>query len=296
MKCILVSCAFFLFLANGMIPEIASAQTTMADWGAGPAAAAVSQTDGIVTCSGPDCNVCSFVNLINEVVNWLISLGVLAVVIRFVILGVRMVISAGSTNLDKIKEIASDTVIGFLLILGAWLFIDTVLKLTTTTGGLEAWGVVECGGAVGPIAGQPTLTGGNTAFNSSAPMENCPNCVSLTERISCKNNCALEENFAEGVVRLTERSGIELEMTEGFPPTRTHKAACHGDGTCADIVFKDRVFTTERVNALQRQAQSVGCRAVYEPARGGSCDGVTGECLPFSKTGATGNHFSYYCN
>jgi hypothetical protein len=100
-------------------------------------------------------------------------------------------------------------------------------------------------------------------------------------------------DYAAKLNSLSSASGEDLVVAEAYPPTRTHKASCHTNGTCTDIVFEDRKFTTERITAFQDAAAKQGMRAVFEPGPGGSCSGIS-NCLEYSKTSATADHFSLY--
>lgn len=73
-------------------------------------------------------------------INFLISmLGVVAV-IALVYVGFKMVTSRGDTGAWKnAKNMFTNVVIGIIIILGAWVAVDTVLKILTDRGGLEEW-------------------------------------------------------------------------------------------------------------------------------------------------------------
>ena len=254
----------------------------------------------LVTCEGVDCTACDFVSMVNGVVNFLITLSVVFAVIMLAVAGFKMLTSGGNANAaSEARGIFTNVVIGFIIILSAWLIIDTILRIATNTGGLDAWGLVDCGGLVQPRVGDPTGLEGPEAGTVLNPRSSagCPTCVDISTAVSCKNSrsCTAEAEFGERLAGLARVSAVELEVTEGFPPTRTHQAGCHGDGTCVDIVFKDRNWTPERVKAFQAQAKALGFRAVYEPGKGESCAGYS-ECVPFEKTKATASHFSLYAN
>ncbi len=97
------------------------------------------QAGGLVPCSGPDCTTASVVGLANSLISWLISiLGVIAVIVM-VYAGFKMVTSAGDEGAwTKAKELFTNVVIGIVLILAAWLIVDTLLKGLTGRG-LDDW-------------------------------------------------------------------------------------------------------------------------------------------------------------
>ena len=115
------------------------------------------QAGGLVPCSGPDCTTESVVGLVNNLIGWLISaLGVIAVIVM-VYAGFKLVMSAGNENeWGKAKELFQNVIIGIILILAAWLIIDTVLKGLTGKG-LDGW-TKELAAPV-PNLSNPSITG-----------------------------------------------------------------------------------------------------------------------------------------
>lgn len=97
------------------------------------------QAGGLVPCSGPDCTTAHVSAFANGLIAWLISmLGVIAV-IMLVYAGFRMVVSRGDVGeWGKAKEMFTNVIIGIIIILAAWLVIDTILKGLTNRG-LNDW-------------------------------------------------------------------------------------------------------------------------------------------------------------
>lgn len=119
------------------------------------------QAGGLVPCSGPDCTTESAVKLVNNVIGWLISaLGVIAVIVM-VYAGFKMVMSAGDEGAwTKAKELFTNVIIGIILILAAWLIVDTILKGLTGKG-LDGW-TKELTAPI-PNLSNPSMTGGSNA-------------------------------------------------------------------------------------------------------------------------------------
>jgi len=87
------------------------------------------QASGLVTCSGPDCDMCSFVAMIEGLVNWLFSFLVLAAVLGLMIAGFKLVTSAGNESAwSGAKSMFTNIIIGFVIVLSAWLIVDTIMK------------------------------------------------------------------------------------------------------------------------------------------------------------------------
>lgn len=257
--------------------------------------AASAQAGGLVPCSGPDCNTCHVVALANNVMNWLITFLSILAVIGFVISGFQMVISGGDVgSWTSAKARFTNVVIGIVLVLASWLIVDTIM-LGLTGQGMNFWGAVECKAS----GVQTTSDGNNPGANQSTNFPGgagCPTCTKVTG-VQCKNenSCTVSSEYATKLNNLSSASGENLLITEAYPPTRTHQATCHTNGTCTDIVFSDRNFTPQRIQSFQQTAAENGMRAVYEPGPGGSCSGLS-NCLPNSTTKSTGDHFSLYMN
>lgn len=103
---------------------------------------------GLVPCGGGEeagesmCDT-SFVGAFaNGLIKFLISLlGVIAVIV-LVYAGFRMVVSAGNeAEWTKAKELFTNVVIGIVIILAAWLIVDTIMRVLTGKG-LEVWGTL----------------------------------------------------------------------------------------------------------------------------------------------------------
>lgn len=257
----------------------------------------VSEAAGLVPCGGYSEHACTTSDVItfaSTLIEWLITmLGVIAV-IALVYTGFRMVISAGDEGAWKqAKEQFTNIVIGIVIILAAFLVVDTILKALTSKS-LEQWS----GGLV--VSPKDDTSSGDTS-NTTQSSNNtttgtCADCVKVTS-VSCKNSdsCSVSSFYASRLDDLVTNSGETLQVTEAWPPSQNHQASCHQNGTCTDIVFSDRQFTTDRIKAFQQAAADTGMRAVFEPGPGGSCSGIS-DCLENSTTHATGDHFSLYLN
>lgn len=85
--------------------------------------------DGLVPCSGADCDLCSFVVLVKKVQDFLLSYLILpASTLGLIIAGI-LILTGGSNSsrLEKGKSIFRHIIIGMLIAFSAWLIIDTIL-------------------------------------------------------------------------------------------------------------------------------------------------------------------------
>lgn len=120
-KCYFVKVIFlFLLILVFVTPfEIARAQTVKCF--------IPNNSKCLIPCNGPDCTFDSFVQLGQNLINFLIVLSIPLTAIAFAWAGFLMVTSAGSE--EKIKQgkaIFGKVLIGFIFILSAWLIVYTI--------------------------------------------------------------------------------------------------------------------------------------------------------------------------
>jgi hypothetical protein len=115
-------------------------------------ASGIAQLSG---CSGPDCTACNVVDMLNGFIKWIIGFMFLLCAVLITVAGVRLVTSGGNSHtLDEAKGMFTNAIIGMIIILAAWLIVDTVIrglvgqdgKLATTgdVSGWLYWSEVQC--------------------------------------------------------------------------------------------------------------------------------------------------------
>ncbi|MFM2423659.1 MAG: hypothetical protein RLZZ70_44 [Candidatus Parcubacteria bacterium] len=95
----------------------------------------------------PPCQTCHAVQVVNNVIEWLILiLGTIAAII-IVYAGFQLVTSGGNTSAkEKAKDLITNMFIGYAIVLAGWLLIDTGMKMLLTDGSsrLGVWNQVQC--------------------------------------------------------------------------------------------------------------------------------------------------------
>ena len=98
----------------------------------------LSQAAGLVPCGSlgePVCDFNFFVLMINNIINWIISIAGVIFAISLIYGGYIYLTSAGDTGKQgKAKEVLSNTLYGFVIILVSWLIIYTILNVLVPTG------------------------------------------------------------------------------------------------------------------------------------------------------------------
>jgi Type IV secretion system pilin len=98
----------------------------------------------IVSCDGGSndpCNWCTLITMVDNVLDWLFIFFTLAAVMMVMIVGFKLVMSAGnSSQWEESKGMFTNLVIGFVIFLSAWLIVDTILKgLIDTDSDFGVW-------------------------------------------------------------------------------------------------------------------------------------------------------------
>ena len=84
---------------------------------------------GFVPCSGEGCSACDFVILANTIIKWLITISFLLFAVLAVMAGFKLVTSGGNPSArSAAKSSFTNAFIGLIIIMAAWLAVDTLLR------------------------------------------------------------------------------------------------------------------------------------------------------------------------
>lgn len=232
----------------------------------------------IVPCDGPNCQACDFAKLGQNVLNFLVQVSVILAGIAIAWAGILMVTSGGdSSKVSTARNIFTNVIIGIIIVLSAWLIIDTVVKVFVDESKLGPWNTIQCTAPPGSASvTSPTTQAPSSITPSAGTQTGCATqCVTLDPSVQVKSGacsaqtCTVSSQIAGNINTLSQNlssAGIstsDWRITEAYPPTRTHQAACHTDGTCIDANFTGTP-TASQINTFITQANSSGLRAVYE--------------------------------
>lgn len=99
-------------------------------------------------CEGTVCTACDLVYLVNQIIAWLIGVLMLVFAVLAVKAGFGLVMSKGNSGeLKKAKESFVNAFVGLLIILSAWLIVDTMIRgLGVSQDGSRPfpWSEVKC--------------------------------------------------------------------------------------------------------------------------------------------------------
>lgn len=119
--------------------------------------------EGFVQCGYERmCNVCDLVLMVNNIITWMFGILALLAVMGLMVAGFRLVVSGGDVGAwTSAKQMFTNIIVGFVIVLAAWLIVDTIMKALLDPNLADSQGVafgmwnqldgVNCGGAmVGP--------------------------------------------------------------------------------------------------------------------------------------------------
>ncbi len=272
----------------------------------------------LVPCNGVECQTCHFIQLGSNIITWLITIMATICAIVVAIAGFKMVTAGGDAGaISEARGMITNVVVGFVILLSAWLVIDTVMKMFVKDNveGYGPWNQIQCvtqpqgglqtspltTGATSPVAvvpGQDSLT--HTAAVAALGGIQVVSSGSCTDRTN--RNCTSLEGMqpaalTEIIGTVTGCAGCNLQITAG---TETgHTNPCHVNGTCVDIRCANGCSDSQ-VLAVHTAATANGARVVYETISCAARDaaraqGLTAYCQSDPYYGhITGNHFSLY--
>jgi hypothetical protein len=150
--------------------------------------------ESIVQCGGqgqPECNICDFESLIQRLMRFAIYISVLIATGLFAYAGLLMLSAGGNSGqVEKAKGIFTAVIIGFVVLLGAFLIVDTIMKAflkgsAGEVGDFGPWNDIVCPKNFQPAAGEVPEdpapgTGGNGGVTPT-PGTGGPSPVSGTE-------------------------------------------------------------------------------------------------------------------
>jgi hypothetical protein len=227
----------------------------------------------LVPCNGPDCNACHIIQLVQEVIRWLVAILTILGAIGLAVSGLKMAMSGGDSGaVSAAKNQFSNIIIGFIILLGAWLFVDTIMQIFTDQGRIRPWNNIICPAPLPTLSDArpqplPAGTGGTTGGGGPAlGGTGCTNCTTMagipTNSNPCRGQCQIRPEMQERLttVNLGE-SGMRL--SEGFPPTVVHREGCHNRATCVDVSY-NTTPTAAQINRDTAEMRQNNLTPVYE--------------------------------
>lgn len=260
-------------------------------------------------------------SMVQSAIGIAIAFGILIFVMIMAWAGVLFITSATNPeNRSTARKMLLNGAIGIMITLAAWLMVDFVMKTlyNPNNSGWGPWNSILGDGpvcvvatAVQPLfsgaitAGQlSTLSGVNDGTVPDGTVQNgtaCPgpDCVSLAPEISCSaSGCKVDKGLKQALVNTKSRNS-GWTVTEAYPPSRRHYAACHRNGTCVDVGLRPQTYTVATITSFHNATKAAGLRAVFESKNQSlvnavKANGVSALYIPGEHISA--DHFSVYSN
>ncbi len=214
---------------------------------------------GIVpVCDGP-CGFCDFFKLISNIINFItFRFAPIVGALLFVYGGIMMIISAGDPGrFQAAKKIFWSTVVGLVIIYGAWLITNSLLKSIAKDDVSNSWYQIECStkGSTSsrergtlPTGGDDTssddrLTAAekitrNQLYNNGIHINKseCPAGVSYQGVPGgCTNVGGLKSKTVEGIIKLKNNCDCPVIITGGSEPGHSSGEFSHESGYKVDL-------------------------------------------------------------
>ncbi len=125
---------------------------------------------GFVTCSGTECSACNLVEMANDGIVALFGVIGIIFAILMTVAGFGLVTSGGNQSaLEGAKSKFTNAIIGLIIVMSAWLMVDTIMRnlvegdgnLGATFAGWGPWSEVTCLAQTATEVGEIPESGGN---------------------------------------------------------------------------------------------------------------------------------------
>ena len=246
---------------------------------------------GLVPCSGApgdECQLCSAVQMMNLITDWLVGILSIVAAIMIAYSGLKLVTSGGNSGAkEESKTMITNVVIGFVIVLAAWLLIDLMIRALTPNSfdaGLP-WQSIQCVPQPQSVLRVNPIDG--TAGQAQSQTVACATADCAAEIANCSGIPVINPN-GDGTASLTcNFGGGELRLP------------CDGtDCTAAELRCEDGGGTAQ-VDQTDPVVYEVICTVPTGGGAAGSCEEPTsGACAAsnLSIFGARASEASQICN
>lgn len=144
---------------------------------------------GIVPCGGtsePKCSLCHLIIGIDNIIDFGFKILIGVALLGIMVAGIMYIVSTGNDQaMGKAKEMLKQILTGFVIVIGAWLLINTAMWVLGSSGdlgiGVDGWSEFSCDTTVAVIDGE-----GDDAYSIICGDGACGTAETCT---SCKADC-----------------------------------------------------------------------------------------------------------
>lgn len=263
----------FLAILVFVFPTVLLAQ----DAGLSPA------TGGIVPCDGATdtiCNFCHVVELGQNILTWLIAIIAAIIALVFVLGGLKMVInSTNESERTKAKDMMTNAIIGFIILLASWLIVDTILKVFIMEDPTAAgpaiinqeygpWNQIKCeaqptAGAPSPDEEEGELEPGELS-DAQARQLLADAGISVNAQEPQTSLEGMKASTIQAIINLKNACGCDVTVTGGTETNAGHSDA-HLDGLKYDMRTSPDVTKYILSNFTELSKRSDGAPQYQDP-------------------------------
>jgi len=200
----------------------------------------------------------SFEIIIRNIYDLALLVGGLLAFGAIVLGGIRYTVSMGNSSIQSdARDQITQALIGLLLLLGIFLILHTIDPNLVN---------LNLPNLITPVIPTSTAPVGPGTVS-------CPTCASISgNHLSCKEgiNCNADPRVVAQLQCIAQSTGINMRITEGYPPTGQHQSAAHNNGCAVDLTVSGGCGQVQSV-----VAQARACGAVQALNEYPSCGGTT---------------------
>jgi hypothetical protein len=229
---------------------------------------------GLIPCGGagePACQACHITQLINNVVAWLFIVLSIVAAILIAIAGFKLVMSGGNAGArSAAKETFVNIFIGFIILMGGWIIIDTFMKALVTGQVYGVWNQIQCTGQPGAY-NTPAGSGRQAVATSTYTGPIGGGRGPLGQCHPANLACSVESLRAAGFNERQAQVMSCIAMTESSGNPNAHNPAGGGMGACGTFQVRQPTW-----NSVPRSA---GCQDYASSCRNHTCNAEVAQQL-----------------
>ncbi len=248
---------------------------------------AASYPSGLIPCDGPECQACHFLQLGQNLITWFIGIMATLAALIVAFAGFKMLTSGGNSGkVSAAKEMMTNVVIGFIIVLAAWIIVDTVMKLFLKQDVLRGpWYQIEC---VPPPPYVPPSTAGTPGTPTTPPVQGGGGVTTGSGAQCAAGNTACSVSALQQVgfdqKQANVMSCIAVTESSGNPSTPPYNVTHPGSNSSACGTFQ---ITRTTWNTSAR-----GSCADFSMCTNAACNAQVAQTLVSSKAARGANPYS----
>lgn len=231
-----------------------------------------------VMCESPQtCGTCEFVELINNVIGFLLTFASIVATLLIVYGGFKLVTSGGNVSAKgEAKSIVTNVIIGYVLILTAFLIVNTVLGvLLPGDSRALGWQRIECLYPTQPVS-QPydefDIAARNQQFDQDGFIGVTNTAPGSGSAVSCQvsqyGSCSLSAIQAAGFGSLAGDAALIVGAESGCNPSSESRTDTTTDGRTYSVGTWQINMAAHRAQCTLSTGESINidCPSAFRPA------------------------------